>query len=173
VIARLLGAPFAIRDRELHARDAIVVLGARLADNQLTDVLVERARIAAELFARGAAPRVIATGGVTGASTRSEADALAEAIGKLGVPCEIEAMAQTTADNARFIAAMLPCGARCWLVTQPFHARRAERLFRDAGLDARAWHIADSIQYREPRRAMRWIAREYAAWLKLLVRVQR
>jgi uncharacterized SAM-binding protein YcdF (DUF218 family) len=159
-----------IRDRELHARDAIVVLGARLSNNSLTPVLVERARVAAELFARGAAPRVIATGGVT-SGTRSEADALGDAIEPLGVPVvERETRAMTTAENARFVAAMLPRGARVWLVTQPFHARRAEYLFVRAGLDARAWHIADSIQYREPRRALRWIAREYAAWLKLLVR---
>jgi uncharacterized SAM-binding protein YcdF (DUF218 family) len=160
----------AIRDREFHARDAIVVLGARLSNDSLTPVLVERARVAAELFARGAAPRVIATGGVT-SGTRSEAGALADAIEQLGVPSvERETRARTTAENARFVAAMLPRGARVWLVTQPFHARRAEYLFTRAGLDARAWHIADSIQYREPRRALRWIVREYAAWLKLMAR---
>lgn len=166
----MIGRLLRIRDREFHARDAIVVLGARLSNNSLTPVLVERARVAAELFARGAAPRVIATGGVT-SGTRSEADAIADAIEQLGAPnVERETRAMTTAENARFVAAMLPRGARVWLVTQPFHARRAEYLFSRAGLDARAWHIADSIQYREPARALRWIAREYAAWLKLLVR---
>jgi uncharacterized SAM-binding protein YcdF (DUF218 family) len=170
VIARLLGAPLGARARPLDRRDAIVVLGAPLVDDAITPVLVERARVAAELFARGAAPRVIATGGVT-RGTRSEADAIADAIEQLGVPnVERETRAMTTADNARFVAAMLPRGARVWLVTQPFHARRAEYLFRRAGLDARAWHIADSIQYREPRRALRWIAREYAAWLVLVAR---
>jgi uncharacterized SAM-binding protein YcdF (DUF218 family) len=174
VIIRLLAAPLAIRDREFARRDAIVALGARLSNDSLTPVLVERARVAAELFARGAAPRVIATGGVT-SGTRSEADVLADAIEQLGVPqVERETRAMTTADNARFVAAMLPRGARVWLVTQPFHARRAEYLFARAGLDARAWHIADSVYYvaslREPRRALRWIVREYAAWLKLMLR---
>jgi uncharacterized SAM-binding protein YcdF (DUF218 family) len=169
-VSRFVGRPLAIADRGLEPRDAIVVLGARLANHKLSPVLAERARVAAELFARGAAPRVIATGGVT-SGTRSEADALADAIEELGVPVvERETRAMTTADNARFVAAMLPRGAHVWLVTQPFHARRAEYLFERAGVDARAWHIADSIQYREPRRALRWIAREYAAWLKLLVR---
>ncbi|HEX4455137.1 MAG TPA: YdcF family protein [Kofleriaceae bacterium] len=169
-VSRFVGRPLAIADREPEPREAIVVLGARLANDSLTPVLVERARVAAELFARGAAPRVIATGGVT-SGTRSEADVLAGAIEQLGVPAVLrESRARTTAQNARFVAAMLPRGARVWLVTQPFHARRAEFLFARAGLDARAWHIADSIQYREPARALRWIAREYAAWLKLLVR---
>jgi uncharacterized SAM-binding protein YcdF (DUF218 family) len=150
----------------IEGRDAIVVLGARLANDQLTDVLRERVRVAAELFARGAAPRVIATGGITG-GTRSEADAIADAL--LPIDVERETRARSTADNARFVAAMLPPGARVWLVTQPFHARRSEYVFRRAGLDARAWHIADSLQYRDRKRALRWIAREYAAWLKLLV----
>lgn len=154
-------------------RDAIVVLGARLGrGDSLTPVLEERVRVAAELFAAGAAPRVIPTGGVTGHARRAEADVLADALVAAGVPREaiaIERHALTTRDNAELVARMVP-GARVWLVTQPFHTRRAERLFRAAGLDARAWRIAGGLQDRDPRRARRWIAREYAAWLKLLVR---
>lgn len=157
----------------LAPRDAIVVLGARLGrGDALTDVLEERVHAAAELFSAGAAPRVIPTGGVTGHARRAEADVLAEALVAAGVPRDaiaIERHALTTRDNAELVARMLP-GARVWLVTQPFHTRRAERLFRAAGLDARAWRIAGGIQDREPRRALRWIAREHAAWLKLLLR---
>ena len=57
-----------------------------------------------------------------------------------------------------------------WLVTQPFHARRAVRLFQEAGLTASAWHIEDSLQYRDRRRAVSWLVREYAAWGVLLAR---
>ncbi|HEY1817707.1 MAG TPA: YdcF family protein [Kofleriaceae bacterium] len=174
LVARVVGAPLAIGDTVLEPRDAIVVLGARLGPHDsLTPVLAERVRVAAELFASGAAPRVIPTGGVTGRASRAEADVLGEALVEHGVPASaiaIERAARTTRDNAELTAKLLAPAARVWLVTQPFHARRAERLFRDAGLDARAWHVADSVQYREPRHALRWIAREYAAWLKLLVR---
>jgi uncharacterized SAM-binding protein YcdF (DUF218 family) len=55
-----------------------------------------------------------------------------------------------------------------WLVTQPFHGRRAALLFARAGLEPRVWHIDGSIQYRDRARAVRWLAREYAAWGKLL-----
>ena len=174
VVARVLGAPLASRDAELAPRDAIVVLGARLGPGDaLTQVLAERVRVAVELFAAGAAPRVIATGGVTGRARRAEAEVLGDALVAAGVPrgaIAIEAVARTTADNARLSAALLSPGARVWIVTQPFHARRAEYLFRAVGLDARAWVISDGLQHREPRRALRWIAREYAAWIKLLVR---
>jgi uncharacterized SAM-binding protein YcdF (DUF218 family) len=112
---------------------------------------------------------------VTGRARRAEADVLAEALVDAGVPFDaisVERLALTTAENAVLVARIVP-GARVWLVTQPFHARRVEQLFRAAGLDARAWRIAGGIQAREPRRALRWIAREYAAWLKLLLRFRR
>lgn len=170
--ARVLGRPFAIGPREVEARDAIVVLGASLGpDDSLTPILAERVASAAALFAAGAAPRVVTTGGVTGRASRAEAAVLAEALVAAGVPhaaIVVEDRAQTTFDNARLTAALLAPGARVWLVTQPFHAKRAEHLFRGAGLAAKAWHIADSLEYRDHRRATRWYLREYAAWLKAL-----
>jgi len=173
VTARVLGRPFRIGDRELEPRDAIVVLGATLGPGDtLTPILAERVNAAAALFAAGAAPKIVTTGGVTGRAHRAEADVLAEALIAAGVPREaivVEDRAQTTRDNARFTAALLAPGVRVWLVTQPFHVKRAERLFAAAGLAARAWHIAKSIEYRDHRRATRWYLREYAAWAKAIV----
>jgi uncharacterized SAM-binding protein YcdF (DUF218 family) len=60
-----------------------------------------------------------------------------------------------------------PIGA-VWLVTQPFHARRAQRYFRRQGFAPRVWHIADSIAEQDPRAAVRWSLREYLAWVKAL-----
>jgi len=170
--ARVLGRPFAIDPRELEARDAIVVLGASLGPRDaMTPILAERVVAAAALFAAGAAPQLITTGGVTGRAHRAEAEVLRDELVAAGVPRDaitVEDRAQTTADNARFTAALVAPGARVWLVTQPFHAKRAEHLFRGAGLDAKAWHIVDSLEYRDHRRATRWYLREYAAWLKVL-----
>jgi len=151
LVARVLEVPLAQRDHALESRDAIVVLGARLgAGDAITPPLAERVAAAAELYRAGAAPRIVPTGGVTGHATRAEADAIADALVAAGVPREailVEREAQTTFDNARLTAQLLaPLGAqRVWLVTQPFHARRAERVFRRAGLVADAWHIADSM----------------------------
>lgn len=174
LVARLLEAPLAVSPIDVAPRDAIVVLGARLApDGELTEVLAERVAAAIALYRAGGAPRVIASGGVTGRAPRSEAAAVADALAAAGIPeVLVEDRSRTTAENARYCAALLaPIGVRTvWLVTQPFHARRAVRLFCRAGLDARAWHITNSLQYRDRRRALRWLAREYAAWAKLLVR---
>lgn len=151
--------------------DAIVVLGAGLGPGgTLTPILEERVAAAAELHRAGAARLVVATGGVTGRASRAEADALAEGLRAAGVPeVLVERESRTTVENARFTAQLLePLGARTvWLVTQPFHGRRAALLFRREGFEPRVWHIADSLQYRDRRRAMRWIVREYAAWGKL------
>jgi uncharacterized SAM-binding protein YcdF (DUF218 family) len=176
LLARVLEAPIAVADAPVEARDAIVVLGAPLANDALTPWLEERVDAATMLYRAGAAPRVVTTGGVTRGARRSEADALADGLVAAGVAREhvvVEGTSQTTAENARFTAALLPPGARVWLVTQPFHARRAARLFRAAGLDARAWHIAGSVQYRDRARAVRWLVREYAAWGRMLLRGDR
>jgi uncharacterized SAM-binding protein YcdF (DUF218 family) len=172
ILASVLERPLVVRER-LRPLDAIVVLGAPLLRGGLSPILEERVEAAAALWRDGGAPLVVATGGVTQGATRAEADVMADALRARGVPdVLVEAASQTTRDNARLTAALLATpGARArsvWLVTQPFHGRRAARLFRAAGLDAHVWHIADSIEYRDRRRAVRWLVREYAAWGALL-----
>jgi uncharacterized SAM-binding protein YcdF (DUF218 family) len=84
----------------------------------------------------------------------------------------VERASRSTLDNARLTRPLLEArGVRSlWVVTQPFHGRRSARVFRRAGFDAHVWHITDSIEYRDRRRALRWLVREYAAWAGLLVR---
>lgn len=172
-LASLLERPLVIRE-PLASRDAIVVLGAPLGPGDaLTRLLAERVVAAAALWRAGGGRLVIATGGITGRATRPEADVMASALGALGVPGVIvERASRTTLENARLTRPLLEAhGARSlWLVTQPFHGRRAARVFRRAGFDAHVWHIDDSIEYRDRRRAVRWLVREYAAWLYLLLR---
>jgi uncharacterized SAM-binding protein YcdF (DUF218 family) len=166
--ARALGAPLAVRDAAAVA-DAIVVLGAPLTpDGALSAVLAERVAAGHALWRAGAAPLVCVTGGPSRGG-RTEGDAMAEALEDAGVPARalrVERAARTTADNARLVAALLaPDEVRAvWLVTQPFHLRRARWLFRRAGLDAYGHHIAGGLQDQDPARALRWITREYAAW---------
>ena len=170
--ASLLEAPLVVKDA-LAPRDAIVVLGAPLGPGDLlTPILDERVAAAVELWRRGGAPRIVVTGGVTRDATRAEAAVMADALVAAGVPggaIAIEPEAQSTEANARLTAALLG-RARVWIVTQPFHGRRAAYLFARAGLDAKVWHIADSLEYRDRRRATRWLIREYGAWFRLLTR---
>ncbi|HEU4728874.1 MAG TPA: YdcF family protein [Kofleriaceae bacterium] len=171
-VASLLERPLVIRE-PFRALDAIVVLGARLGPGgTLSPVLAERVAAAAALWRAGGGRFVVATGGVTGGAPRAEADAIADGLRALGVPDVItERASQTTRDNALLTRPLLEArGARSlWVVTQPFHGRRSARLFRRAGFEAHAWHIDDSVEYRDRRRAVRWLVREYAAWARLLV----
>jgi uncharacterized SAM-binding protein YcdF (DUF218 family) len=176
-ITNLLERPLAITSTAVEARDAIVVLGAPLSPRgELTAILDERVAAAAALYRAGAGRYVVASGGTTQGARRAEADAIAEGLRGAGVAdVVVENRSLTTAENARFTAELLAArGARTvWLVTQPFHAKRAALLFRRAGVDARSWHIADSVQYRDRRRALRWIVREYGAWVTLAARRKR
>jgi uncharacterized SAM-binding protein YcdF (DUF218 family) len=169
-VARLLERPLVIRE-PFAVLDAIVVLGAPLGPaGALSPAVSERVAAAAALWRAGGGRIVVATGGVTRGAPRAEADAIAEALGALGVPgVIIERASRTTRDNARLTRPLLEArGVRSlWLVTQPFHGRRSARLFRRAGFDAHVWHIDDSVQYRDRRRAVRWLVREYAAWARL------
>lgn len=172
-VARLLERPLVIRE-PLAALDAIVVLGAPLGPGEaLSPVLAERVAAAAALWHAGGGRLVVATGGVTRGAQRAEADVIAAALRERGVPdVLVERASQTTRENARLTRPILEAhGVRSlWIVTQPFHGRRSARLFRRAGFAAHVWHIADSVEYRDRRRAVRWLVREYAAWARLLVR---
>lgn len=170
LMARVLERPLVVRD-ELQPADAIVVLGAPLwRDGSLSRIGAERVDAAIELWRAGGAPRVVATGGLTQGASRAEADAMAEALREAGIPeVLVERESRSTAENARFTAQLLaPLDVRrIWIVTQPFHGRRAARLFREAGLDVRVWHIENSLEYRDRRRALKWLVREYASWAVL------
>ncbi|ACY15185.1 YdcF family protein [Haliangium ochraceum] len=176
-LARALYAPLARRcavPDAIEPADAIVVLGAPvLAPGRLSEVGRERVDAAVSLYQRGAGPRLCVTGG--GPAGRVEADAMAAHARARGLPEEalrIERQARNTEENARFAAAMLRAeGCRSvWLVSQPFHLARACVWFRRCGLEARPWHAPDSVQFREPRRAIKWLLREYAALAALALR---
>lgn len=177
LVTNLLEAPLSIRDAPIESRDAIVVLGAPLSPRGgLSPILAERAAAAIALYRAGGGRVVVVTGGNTQHAPRAEADALAEVMRSAGIADVIvERHSRNTDENARFTAALLaPLGVRTvWLVTQPFHGKRAARLFRRTGLVPRVWHIADSVQYRDRSRALRWLVREYGAWAMLAIRTLR
>lgn len=171
--ARVAGWPLTVRGHA-NSAEAIVVLGAPpTRTGQVSRVCAERVAAAFALWRAGAAPKVLITGGPHGPGGVVEADVMGTHALALGLPEEalvLEREALTTEQNAAYIAALLPAGARVWLVTTPFHSRRSAHLFRRAGLQPIPYHIDDSLQYRNPRLAVRWIAREYGAWVWMGIR---
>ena len=177
--ARVLGWPLAaVDDAGLHA-DAIVVLGAPMYSNgNLSRQADERVRVGVDLFRAGLAAVICVVGGHCPEGldhTPAEAEGMARLVRELGVPeaaIRVDRLSNSTVTNAaRAAVILLPEGRRrVWLVTQPFHLRRARFHFRRAGFEPLMWHIDTSVQYRRPDLALRWIGREYAAWALALVR---
>jgi uncharacterized SAM-binding protein YcdF (DUF218 family) len=158
--------------------DAVVILGSPIGKGgRLSPIAEERAAAGVEIWRRNLAPVICITGGRSiGArsDTISESEGIADWIRRMGVPegsLRVDHSATDTRENALRSAELLlgEGRKRVWLVTQPFHLRRARYHFRRAGFEPLGWHIEDSLQYREPARALRWVLREYAAWALLLL----
>jgi uncharacterized SAM-binding protein YcdF (DUF218 family) len=177
VVARLVEAPLSHRSfSPLQTADAIVVLGAPLGrDETLSAIAEERVRAGVAMYEKKLAPIVCVTGGFGHGTARGtvgripESEAMAERMRRLGVPAAsilVDRSARSTRENAERAAELLLGDGRrrVWIVTQPFHLRRARYHFREAGFEPLGWHIEDSLQYREPQRFLRWMVREYAAW---------
>jgi uncharacterized SAM-binding protein YcdF (DUF218 family) len=152
------------RDRARRA-GAIVVLGAKVHPGGVpSGSLVARAQRGAALYRRGLAPLLVLSGG------RGEAEAALRIALAEGVPeaaCLLEQGSRSTLENARLTAPLLrERGIReIVLVTDSFHALRAERFFRAEGLD-----VASSPASFEGRRMSRfdrlyWPLREAFALL--------
>jgi uncharacterized SAM-binding protein YcdF (DUF218 family) len=175
---RLTAAPLTSLDPPGPA-DAVVVLGAPLAtDGSLTPQAAERVDAGVAVLRRGLAPVICLVGGhgpAALAGSDAEAEGMARWVRAAGVPevaIRVDRTSVCTHTNAlRAADILLPEGRRrVWLVTQPFHTRRAKHYFRRAGFEPLGWRIEGGVQEREPARALRWIAREYAAWALALWR---
>jgi len=83
-----------------------------------------------------------------------------------------ERASRSTFDNAPDVRPVLEAhGVRSlWIVTQRSTPGAALGSSAAPAFDAHAWHIADSLQYLDRRRAVRWLVREYAAWVRLALR---
>ncbi|HEU4410801.1 MAG TPA: YdcF family protein [Polyangiaceae bacterium] len=171
--ARLLGAALNARPEPPAPADAVVVLGTAIGPGGEPSLQgEERARVAAEIYHRGLAPVVCAVGGHCPRRhrrSRAEAEGMGPWLLARGVPREalrVDRLSYDTASNAaRAAAILLPEGRRrVWLVTQPFHLRRARLWFRRAGLEPLGWFVEDSVQFRRHDAALRWMTRECASW---------
>lgn len=163
-LLRIASLPLGVDRPSFRIADAIVVLGAPTAhDGALTDIVDERVRAGCELFRRGLAPTLVMSG-------KNEAIPMAERAIEFGVPATAittENESRTTAENARRCAGLLPSAKVVWVVSQPFHLRRAALLFRREGIRALPFCSSDSIQFSQPARGLKMTAREYAAWVRL------
>lgn len=120
--------------------DAILVLGRQLDGDEPSPVFRARLAHAAELWRAGLAPRVVVAGGITGASSRSEAAVGRDLLAALGVPRDcvwLEEHSQHTLENLWYVRQTLRREglSRLLLVSDPLHLARALAMARGLALD--------------------------------------
>ncbi|WP_368564209.1 YdcF family protein [Pseudoxanthomonas sp. UTMC 1351] len=150
-----------VNEETLPKADAIVVLGGgqyygwlKKENVRLSDLESSRVAAGARAWLAGRAPVIILTGGKAGRI--SEAQRMAEAINRLGVPDSallLEERSRSTRENAQYTAALAkPRSIRTvLLVTSGLHMPRAALVFREAG-----FHVVP-VPVPERARRMSWV----------------
>ena len=139
---------------EIDRADAIVVLGAAQYDGEPSPVFAGRLDHAALLFEQGRADQVLVLGGGQPGDRFTEAEAGRAYLVQKGVPAEAiipVPEGHTTFESLRAAApVMREAGMNsAFLVSDPWHNARVERMAVDLGIDGHAsatWHSAATSQ---------------------------
>jgi uncharacterized SAM-binding protein YcdF (DUF218 family) len=152
------------------AADAIVVLGSAQYNGRPSSIFEARLEHALALYEDGVAPVVMTVGGKADGDQFAEAEAGRDYLGKAGVPADSLLAVPEGADTLESIrAAAAVFRERGWsravLVTDPWHAMRAERMADDAGIDADSSPTRQGPAVQTRGTQFRYILRETAAYL--------
>jgi len=135
---------------EIDHVDAIVVLGAAQYDGEPSPVFAGRLDHAALLFSQARAEHVLVLGGAQPGDRFTEAEAGATYLTDHGVPEESilpVPMGHTTVESMEAAAHVMERNElrSAFLVSDPWHNARVERIAEDLGIDGHAsatWHSA-------------------------------
>lgn len=128
---------------ERNRADAIVVLGAAQYDGEPSPVFAGRLDHAALLYEQGRAERVIVLGAGQPGDRFTEAEAGTRYLVEKGVPAEAIVPVpegHTTFESLRAAAPVMRDGGMdsAFLVSDPWHNARVERMAKDLGIDGHA-----------------------------------
>jgi uncharacterized SAM-binding protein YcdF (DUF218 family) len=150
--------------------DAIVVLGTAQYDGRPSPTFQARLDHAQELYGQGVAPVVVTVGGKQSGDRFTEAEAGREYLKTHGVPVRsLLAVPEggDTLQSMRDVARVF--SGRGWrsavLVTDPWHAMRAERMADDSGMRAASSPTREGPAVQTRGIQFRYIGRETAAYL--------
>jgi uncharacterized SAM-binding protein YcdF (DUF218 family) len=150
--------------------DAIVVLGSAQYNGVPSSIFAARLEHALSLWEDGVAPVVVTVGGKAAGDQFTEAEAGRDYLVDAGVPGEsLLAVPEgvDTLESMRAVGAAF--GERGWssavVVTDPWHAMRAERMAEDAGLSADSSPTRQGPAVQTRNTQFRYILRETAAYL--------
>jgi len=158
------------RQDDRPGSDAIVVLGSAQYNGVPSSIFEARLEHALALYTDGVAPVVVTVGGKAEGDQFSEAEAGRQYLLEAGVPEDALLAVQEgedTLESMRAVAAVFD--ERSWrtavLVTDPWHAMRAERMATDAGMDATSSPTRQGPAVQTRTTQFKYIVRETAAYL--------
>src|SRR4051794_5002607 len=170
VVSTALAIWWTARQDARPTSDAIVVLGSAQYNGVPSSIFEARLEHALQLYEDGVAPVIVTVGGKADGDQFSEAEAgqeyLAEAGVSVGALLPVEEGVDTL-ESMRAVAAQFE--DRGWstavIVTDPWHAMRAERMAEDAGMEATSSPTRQGPAVQTRATQFKYILRETAAYL--------
>jgi uncharacterized SAM-binding protein YcdF (DUF218 family) len=150
--------------------DAIVVLGSAQYNGVPSSIFEARLEHTLRLYKAGVAPVVVTVGGKAAGDEFTEAEAGRDYLAQAGVPTDGLLAVPEGGDTLESMRAVSTAFTeRGWssavLVTDPWHAMRAERMAEDAGIDATSSPTRQGPAVQTRATQFRYIVRETAAYL--------
>jgi uncharacterized SAM-binding protein YcdF (DUF218 family) len=158
------------RQNSQPASDAIVVLGTAQYNGVPSSIFEARLEHAIALYDDGVAPVIVTVGGKATGDQFSEAEAGRNYLSDSGVPGDALLAVPEGVDTLESMRKVSTAfDERGWssavLVTDPWHAMRAERMAEDAGIDAESSPTRQGPAVQTRATQFRYILRETAAYL--------
>jgi uncharacterized SAM-binding protein YcdF (DUF218 family) len=152
------------------ASDAIVVLGSAQYNGVPSSIFEARLEHAIALYEDGVAPVIVTVGGKADGDQFAEAEAGRDYLAGSGIPGDALLAVPEGVDTLESIRAVSASfteqgWSHAVLVSDPWHAMRAERMAEDAGLDAESSPTRQGPAVQTRTTQFRYILRETAAYL--------
>ncbi len=152
------------------ASDAIVVLGSAQYNGVPSSIFEARLEHAVALYEDGVAPVIVTVGGKAAGDEFTEAEAGRDYLANAGIPADALLAVPEGVDTLESMRAVSTAfDEHGWtsavLVTDPWHALRAERMAEDAGLEAESSPTRQGPAVETRATQFRYILRETAAYL--------
>jgi uncharacterized SAM-binding protein YcdF (DUF218 family) len=150
--------------------DAIVVLGSAQYNGVPSSIFAARLEHAKKLYEAEVAPVIVTVGGKETGDQFTEAEAGRDYLANEGIPDDALLAVPKgvdTLESMRVVAAAF--GEHGWhravLVTDPWHAMRAQRMAQDSGIEAQSSPTRQGPAVQTRATQFRYILRETAAYL--------
>jgi uncharacterized SAM-binding protein YcdF (DUF218 family) len=170
VISTALAIWWTARQDSRPASDAIVVLGSAQYNGIPSSIFEARLEHALALYGNGVAPVIVTVGGRAVGDQFAEAEAGQRYLSRAGIPDDALLAVPQGVDTLESMRAVAVTFAdRGWssavLVSDPWHAMRAQRMAEDAGLEADSSPTRQGPAVHTRATQFRYILRETAAYL--------